>query len=203
LPLAPTRPFGGIGIGTFCIGGICGGIGTTYFDDGRSGSAVGCLPAPLSLRSSANSRRRLPFSPPNARGPVPLSALYPRFTCGGFEVPFGRSLPKSGRDRPQGHFPVSTTEKTRRREQCFSGGHSAALRDRLQVHDRGTPRKSTHAMCGADRRSPKSRGAPRRRPFQPGRENKSRKRHGLRAPCKKRRERSGGAVQPVTSQGPT
>ena len=28
-------------------------------------------------------------------------------------------------------------------------------------------------------------------------------RHGLRAPCKKRRERSGGAVQPVTSQEPT
>jgi len=28
--------------------------------------AVGCLPAPLSLRSSAKSRRRLPFSPPNA-----------------------------------------------------------------------------------------------------------------------------------------
>jgi len=34
-------------------------------------------------------------------------------------------------------------------------------------------------------------------------ENKSRKRHGLRAPCKKRRERSGGAVQPVTPQKPT
>ena len=50
-----------------------------------------------------------------------------------------------------------------------SAGHSAALRDRPQVYDRGTPRKSTHAMCGADRRSPKSRGAPRRRPFQPGR----------------------------------
>jgi hypothetical protein len=84
-------------------------------------------------------------------------------------VPFGRSLPKSGRDRPQCHFPESATEKPRRREQILSGGHSAALLDRLQVHDRGTPRKSTHAMCGADRRSPKSRGAPRRRPFQPGR----------------------------------
>jgi hypothetical protein len=53
--------------------------------------------------------------------------LYPRSTCGGFEVPFGRSLPKSGRDRPQGHFPESTTEKPRRREQSLSGGHSAAL----------------------------------------------------------------------------
>jgi hypothetical protein len=42
-----------------------------------------------------------------------------------------------------------------------------------------------HATCGADRRSPKSQGAPSRRPFQPGRINKSRKRHGLRAPCKK------------------
>ena len=28
-------------------------------------------------------------------------------------------------------------------------------------------------------------------------------RHGLRAPCKKRRERSSGAVQPVTSKEPT
>ncbi len=47
-------------------------------------------------------------------------------------------------------------------------------RDRLQVHYRGTPRKNTHPTCGADRRSPKSRGAPRRRAFQPGRKNKSR-----------------------------
>ena len=46
-------------------------------------------------------------------------------------------------------------------------------RDRLQVHYRGTPRKSTHATCGADRRSPKSRGAPRRRPFQSGRKTKA------------------------------
>jgi hypothetical protein len=50
-------------------------------------------------------------------------------------------------------------------------------RDRLQVHYRGTPRKSTHAACGADRRSPKSRGAPRRRPFLPGRKKQKPPRH--------------------------
>ena len=33
---------------------------------GVPADAVGCLPAPLSLRSSAKSRRRLPSSPPNA-----------------------------------------------------------------------------------------------------------------------------------------
>ena len=51
------------------------------------------------------------LQPPNARGPVQLSVLYPRSTWGGFEVPFGRSLP-TGRDRPQVHFLESTTEKS-------------------------------------------------------------------------------------------
>ena len=115
----------------------------------------------------------LPSSPPNARGSVPLSASCPHSTWGGFEVPFGRSLPKSGRDRPQFHFPESATEKPRRHVRCRSGGHSAALRDRLQVNDWRTPRQSTHATCSVDRRSPKSRGAPMRRPFQSGRKTKA------------------------------
>ena len=164
-PLAPPRTCRGIssisGTGAFGIGG---GIGTMYFDDiGRSGFAVGCLPAPL-RSGPAQKTAGLPSSPPNAREPVPLSVLYPRSTWGGFVMPFGRSIPTC-RVRPQVHFPESATEKPRRHVRCRSGGHSAALRDRLQVHYRGTPRKSPHAMCGGDRRSPKSRGAPRRQPF--------------------------------------
>jgi hypothetical protein len=88
--------------------------------------------------------------------------------------------------------------------QC-SRSLSKSLRDRLQGHDRGMPRKNKCRMpCFVQTGAPcKGQGAPSRRPFQPGRENKSRKHHGLRAPCKKRRERSGCAVQPVTSQEPT
>ncbi len=65
-PLAPPRTCGGIGIGigAFGIGGGTG-IGTTYFDDGRSGSAVGCLPAPLRF-GPAKKPAGLPSSPPNA-----------------------------------------------------------------------------------------------------------------------------------------
>jgi len=73
-PLAPPRPCRGIsssisGTGAFGIGG---GIGTMYFGDiGRSGFAVGCLPAPL-RSGPAKKLAGLPFSPPNARGPVPV-----------------------------------------------------------------------------------------------------------------------------------
>ena len=73
-PLAPPRTCRGIssisGSGTGAFG--IGGIGTMYFDDiGRSGFAVGCLPAPL-RSGPAKKPAGLPFSPPNARGPVPV-----------------------------------------------------------------------------------------------------------------------------------
>jgi hypothetical protein len=56
-----------------------------YFDDiGRSGFAVGCLPAPL-RSGPAKKPAGLPFSPPNARGPVRLSDSCPRSTWGGFK----------------------------------------------------------------------------------------------------------------------
>jgi len=118
---------------------MCYGYTAKWY--GRSGFAVGCLPAPL-RSGPAQKPAGLPSSPPNARGSVPLSALYPRSTWGGFEVPFGRSLP-TGRDRPQVHFPESATEKPGRHVQCCSGGHSAALRDRLQIEYRRTQRKKT------------------------------------------------------------
>jgi hypothetical protein len=47
------------------------------------------------LRSGpAKKPAKLPFSPPNARGPVPLSDSCPRSTRGCFEVPFAGHSPK-------------------------------------------------------------------------------------------------------------
>jgi len=55
-PLAPQRACGGssssTGIGAF-------GSGTTYFDDGRSGFAVGCLPAPLRSGPAGQDRAKI------------------------------------------------------------------------------------------------------------------------------------------------
>jgi hypothetical protein len=142
-PLVPprTRVCIYIGCSCSCRGSIYSGFGgysgIMHFDDiGRSGKAksrlaVGCLPAPL-RSGPVKKQAGLPSSPPNARGPVLLSDSCSRSTWGGFEVPFGRSLP-TGRNRPQVHFPECATEKPRRHVRCHSDGHSAALRDRLQV----------------------------------------------------------------------
>ena len=95
---------------------MCYGYTAKWY--GRSGFAVWCLPAPL-RSGPAQKKAGLPSSPPNARGPVPLSTFYPRSTWGGFEVPFGRSLP-TGRDRPQVHFPESATEKPGRHDEPYN-----------------------------------------------------------------------------------
>ena len=102
--------------------------------------------------------------PPKSRldfPPAPLTLagqcryrFVPALHTGWFEVLFGRSLP-TGRDRPQVHFPESSTGKPGRHVRSCSGEHSAALRDRLQVEYRGTQRKkqggraAPHGECRA------------------------------------------------------
>jgi hypothetical protein len=160
-PLAPPRRcfivggcgrVSGGGSGTKCYGYTAKGYG-------RSGFAVGCLPAPL-RSGPAQKTAGLPSSPPNARGPVPLSALYPRSTWGDLRCH------SAGHSQQVVTGLKSTFRKAPRKSPdatCSAVQADTPLRYvtafKLSIGERHE--KARIATCGADRRSPKSRGAPR------------------------------------------
>ena len=112
--------------------------------------AVGCLPAPLSLRSSAKSRRRLPFSPPNATAtakaaPWTWDAGQKR-TLKGQGAFWRGSIDELRRQKAEGQEPASGERTT---GALKDGGRSAPARSR-KTSLAGALRRCSIERIGSD-----------------------------------------------------